>query len=224
MEAKIGQGAAVLCGRETLANSSACALPSIGDRKPGDARPHSNDRTVSMAINLPANWANSTPKAFYDIFALEGGQKKLPSDARLMGGCAAAYVLAETGLHLLSHGVGASLLYGLASAALLAAATFVVLRAYKQGELVDRTITALTATGVLIAICSILLHFVFAAALPPPLPSARLISFLLFPIAAWKVFAFTYIYRHASLRVVPAFVVAAMLVIAEYWVFASLMK
>lgn len=177
-----------------------------------------------MAINLPANWANSTPKAFYDIFALEGGQKKLPSDARLMGACAGAYLVAETGLHLLSHGFGASLLFGLATAGLLLATTFGVLRAYKQSELVDRTITALAATGVLIAVVSIVLHFIFAAALPPPLPSARLISFLLFPIAAWKVFAFAYIYRHASLRIVPAFVFAAMLVIAEYWVFASLIK
>ncbi|HYA81346.1 MAG TPA: hypothetical protein VED87_10485 [Methylocystis sp.] len=177
-----------------------------------------------MAINLPANWANSTPKAFYDIFALEGGQKKLPSDVRLMGGCAAAYLLAQIGLHLLNHGFGAALLFGLASAGLLLATTFVVLRAYKQSELIERTITALAATGALIAIVSILLHFVFAAALPPPLPSARLIGFLLFPIAAWKVFAFAYIFRHASLRIVPAFVFATLLVLAEYWIFASLIK
>jgi hypothetical protein len=175
-----------------------------------------------MAMNLPANWANSTPKAFYDIFALEGGQGKLPVDARLMGACSAAYAVAQSALHLLEHGLLPSLAFGTACALLLAGATAAVLESYKRRDVIVQTITALMATGVLIAVVSILLHFLFAVALPPPLPTQRLIGFLLFPIAGWKVFAFAFMYRHAAMRLVPAFALAATYVIVEYWILATL--
>lgn len=177
-----------------------------------------------MAMNLPANWANSTPKAFYDIFALEGGQGKLPADARLMGACAAAYALAQASLHLLEHGLLSSLAFGAACALLLSGATAAVLESYKRRDLIVQTITALMATGVLISVVSILLHFIFAAALPPPLPTQRLIGFLLFPIAGWNVFAFAFIYRHAAMRLVPAFSLAATYVVVVYWILGVLIR
>jgi hypothetical protein len=177
-----------------------------------------------MAINLPANWAASTPKAFFDIFALEGGQGKLPADPRLAGACAAAYALAQAALHLLEHEPAPALAFGAASALLLAGATAAVLAAYKRRDLVLQTIAALAATGALVAIVSIVLHFVLAAALPPPLPTARLVNFLLFPIAGWNVFAFAFIYRHAGMRLVPAFSLAITYVIVVYWILATLIR
>ncbi|HMK90823.1 MAG TPA: hypothetical protein VK446_14475 [Methylocystis sp.] len=177
-----------------------------------------------MAINLPANWPNSTPKAIYDILALNGGQDKLPVDTRLLGGFAALYALLQVAVHLLEHSFASSLAFGATSAALLGAATAATLISYQRRDILVQTLTALTATGALVALVSVFLHFVFAAALPPPLPTHRLVSFLLFPIAAWKVFAFAYIYRHARVRLVPAFALAAAIVVVEYWILADLIR
>ncbi len=158
-----------------------------------------------MAINLPANWANSTPKALFHIIALEGGQKELPVSLPLMGVGLAAYAAAMISLHRLEHDLGPSIGFGLACTALLVAANAGVMELYKRRDLTVQTITALSVTGVVIAITSIILHFILAFALPAPLPTHRLVNFLLFPIPMWNVFSFAYIYRHAGLRLLPAF-------------------
>ena len=77
--------------------------------------------------------------------------------------------------------------------------------------------------GAIIALTSIVLHFVFAVALPPPLPTERLVNFLLFPLVLWNFFAFTYVYRHAKLRSVPAFSFAATFVIIVDFIMARLL-
>ncbi len=175
-----------------------------------------------MAINLPAGWASSTPKAFYDIIALEGGQGRLPVSIPLMGVCIAAYFVAQTALHLLDHEVGSALAFGAASAALLGGLTAGVLELYKRRDKTVQAITALAASGAVIAFTSIALHFIFAVALPPPLPTQRLVGFLLFPIAIWNVFSFAWIYRHAAIRTIPAFSLAATFVIVDYFIMATL--
>jgi hypothetical protein len=176
-----------------------------------------------MAIKLPASWATSTPKALYDIIALEGGQGKLPISFPLMGACLAAYAIAQALLHNVNdHEITPSLGFGLGSAALLGGLSAGVLASYKRRDLIVQTVTALAASGVVIALASIVLHFLFAVALPPPLPTQRLVGFLLFPIGIWNVFSFAWIYRHAAIRTIPAFALAAAFVVIVYFIMATL--
>ncbi len=176
-----------------------------------------------MAINLSERWASSTPKALYQIIALEGGQGKLPVSATLMGACLAAYAGAQTMLHLVNdHGSLGALFFGLGSAALLGGLSAGVLELYKRRDITIQTVTALAASGVVIALSSIVLHFLFAVALPPPLPTQRLVGFLLFPIGIWNVFSFAWIYRHAAIRTIPAFALATTFVIVVYFIMATL--
>ncbi len=176
-----------------------------------------------MAINLPASWANSTPKALFDIIALEAGQGKLPVSAPLMGGSLVAYAVGQFALHALDHNLAPSALFGVSCAALVAAGTAGVFKLYKFKGNSIQAITALAAVGAAIALVSIILHFVFAVALPPPLPTQRLVNFLLFPMVLWAVFAFAFIYRHAGLRTIPAFAFSATMAIVIDYIFDTLM-
>jgi hypothetical protein len=176
-----------------------------------------------MAIKLPASWAESTPKALYDIIALEGGQNKLPVSVPLMGSLLAAYAVAQALVHSVhDHGAIGAFGFGIGSAVLVGGLTAGVLVSYKRRELIVQTVSALAATGVAVAISSILLHFLFAVALPPPLPTQRLVGFLLFPIGIWNVFAFAWIYRHAGIRTIPAFAFSVAIVIIIYFIMATL--
>lgn len=179
-----------------------------------------------MPINVPAawtNWANGTPKAFLDILSLEGGQGKLPVSMPLMGGSLGVYALLQTIDHLLDHSFGGSLIYGLASAAIVGGFTALLLPRYDARDRVVQTITALAGVGAVIALVSIVLHLVFSVALPPPLPTQRLVNFLLFPIVIWNFFAFAFIYRHARLRSLPAYVISATFVIIVDFILAKLL-
>jgi len=177
-----------------------------------------------MAINLPSSLTSGTPKAFFDILALQGGQGKLPKDTRLLRACAAAYAVTQAGLHLLEHGPLSSLLFGLACAALLAAATWAVLSLYKRQDIIVQTITALTGYGAFVGVVSIFLHLILAVVLPPPLPTHRLVGFLLFPVAMWNIFGFAYIYRHCGIRLIPAFAFAAAYIITVYFIIDTLIR
>ncbi len=177
-----------------------------------------------MANKIAAAWAASTPKAFYDILMLEGGQGKLPASVPLMGGCIAAFFGAQAGLHMLDHQPTAAAIFGASCAIVLGGLTAGMLALYKRRENTVQTITALAAIGAVISIMSIVLHFVFAVALPPPLPTHKLVSFLLFPMAVWNVFAFAWIYRHAALRTVPAFVLATLYVILAQFILGTLVR
>jgi hypothetical protein len=172
---------------------------------------------------LKAFWEASTLKVFYDIIALEAGQGMLPISKTLMGGCLAAYAVGQTAVHWLDHEALPALLFGVSCAALVGGGTAGVLELYKRRDKTVQTITALAGVGAFIAVVSIILHFVFAVALPPPLPTQRLVNFLLFPITLWMVFAFAFIYRHAGLRTIAAFAVAATSAIVIDFIFATLM-
>jgi hypothetical protein len=178
---------------------------------------------TTMAINMPAFWENSVPKALFDIIKLEGGQGKLPVSIPLMGGCLAAAAVFAALEHGLSHSPLGSVAFGGGVAVLLAGGTAGVLKLYKTQDKTVQTITALAAVMGFIALVSILLHFVFATALPPPLPSDRLIRFLLFPIIIWKVFAFAYLYKHAGIRTIPALAFSATLAIVIDFIMATLL-
>ena len=172
---------------------------------------------------LKASWEASTIKVFYDIVALESGQGLLPISTKLMGGCLAAYALGQAAVHLLDHEPMPALLFGVSSAVLVGVGTAGVLELYKRRDKTIQTITALAGVGAFIALVSIILHFVFAVALPPPLPTQRLVNFLLFPIVLWLVFSFAFIFRHAGLRTIPAFAFAATIAIVIDYIFATLM-
>jgi hypothetical protein len=183
-----------------------------------------NNRASTMAFDrLKASWEASTIKVFYDIVALESGQGLLPISTKLMGGCLAAYAAGQAAVHLLDHEPMPALLFGVSSAAVVGAGTAGVLELYKRRDKTIQTITALAGVGAFIALVSILLHFVFAVALPPPLPTQRLVNFLLFPIVLWLVFSFAFIYRHAGMRTIPAFAFAATVAIVIDFIFATLM-
>jgi len=179
-----------------------------------------------MPINVPAawtNWANGTPKAFYNILALEGAQNALPVSRNLVGGSLGAYAVLQAIEHSIDHSWGGSIIFGLASAALVGVSTALVVPRYDTREKTIQTTIALAGIGAIIAFASIVLHFVFAVALPPPLPTERLVNFLLFPLVLWNFFAFTYVYRHAKLRSVPAFSFAATFVIIVDFIMARLL-
>lgn len=165
-----------------------------------------------MPINIPII-NQPTPQAFIKILNLEGSQQALPESQDLMKGALAAYAVTQAGAQLFDHSVIGSLIYGLACAALLYGSTFYLLRFVKQSEKFVKTLMALAATGALGALAYMILHLVFGVALPPPLPTERLLRFLLFPIVVWNVFMFAFLYRHVSLRALPAFVVASIYLI-----------
>jgi hypothetical protein len=177
-----------------------------------------------MPINATIANTFATPKALFKILLLEGSQHALPVSAQLAGASVAVYAIAEAALHALDHALVPSLFFGVGAAALVSVATFAVSRLYQASRKFEQTLTAIAATGAMIATASIILHFVFAVALPPPLPTDRLVRFLLFPIALWQVFMFAFIYRHASMRMIPAFALAATLVIIINFIMATLIK
>lgn len=190
-----------------------------------DSRARSNERIrIVMPIKVPAAWANTTPKALLDIVTLDGGQGKLPVSIPLMSGCLCAYAAVQTLDHSLEHAWGSSILFGLASAAIVGVSTAVVLPLYEAREKIVQSVTALAAVGAFIGLTSIVLHFIFAAALPPPMPTNRLVNFLLFPIVIWNLFAFAFIYRHAKLRTIPAFALAATFVIVVDFIISKLLR
>lgn len=176
-----------------------------------------------MPINIPII-NHPTSRAFIKILNLEGSQQALPESQDLLKAALAAYAVMQAGAQLFEHSVIGSLIYGLACAALLYASTFYLLRFVNQNDKFVKTLTALAATGAIGALAYILLHFVFGVALPPPLPTERLLRFLLFPIVVWNVFMFSFLYRHVSLRALPAFVIATIYVIAIDAILSPLAK
>jgi hypothetical protein len=161
-----------------------------------------------MPISLPTVNLPPTPKALLDILRLEGGQQQLPVSTTLAGAAIGAYAVAEMLAHAVEHSFVGSLFYGVMTAGLLTAITYFALKSVGASNRFIQTLTALGAMGTLVCLAYIVLHFVFSQALPPPLPSERLVRFLLFPLVVWTLFMFTWLYRHATLRVIPAFVVA----------------
>ncbi len=177
-----------------------------------------------MPISLPTVNLPPAPKALLDILRLEGGQQELPVSPRLAGAAMGAYAIAEILAHSVEHSVLGSLGYGVLTAGILAGITFFSLNMVGARDRFIQTITALGAMGTVVCLAYIVLHLVFGAALPPPLPSDRLVRFLLFPLVIWELFMFTWIYRHASLRTIPAFVASGVYVILESFILTPLFK
>lgn len=166
-----------------------------------------------MALNIPLV-NDPTPRTFFKMLNLEASQLSLPESQTLMKGALAAYVVLQAGAQAFSHSIPVSIFYGLSSAAILYGATFYLLRYLKQEEKFVKTLAAMAVMGAVAALAYIILHVIVGIALPPPLPTDRLVRFLLFPIIIWTLFMYAFLLRHVSLRPLPAFVTAALYVLA----------
>jgi hypothetical protein len=195
---------------------SKCAQDAIEGR--------SRTMSESMPISMPTFNLPPVPKALFDIVRMEGSQRSLPESDKLAGGAMAAYAVAEMLAHMVEHSFLGSVVYGVVTVAALTAITYFALKAVGARDRLFQTLTALGAMGALVCLGYIILHFFFAVALPPPLPSDRLVRFLLFPLIVWNLFMFAWIYRHALLRPLPAFVAACLYVVLESFILTPLLK
>jgi hypothetical protein len=166
-----------------------------------------------MALNIP--FINDpTPRTFLKMLNLEASQLSLPESDQLLKGALGAYVVLQAGAQYFSHSLLVSIFYGLASAGVLYGGTLFLLRYLKQEEKFVKTLAAMAVMGALGALTYIVLHLIVGVALPPPLPTDRLVRFLLFPIIIWLLFMYAFLLRHVSLRPIPAFVTASLYVLA----------
>ncbi len=166
-----------------------------------------------MALNIPLV-NDQTSRTVLKMLNLEASQLSLPESQQLLKGALAAYVVLQAGAQYFSHSIVVSVFYGVATAAVLYGATFYLLRYLKQEEKFVKTLSAMAIMGAIAALAYIILHLIVGVALPPPLPTDRLARFLLFPIIVWIVFMYAFLLRHVSLRPIPAFVTAALYVLA----------
>lgn len=162
-----------------------------------------------MALNIPLV-KDQTSQTVLKMLNLEASQLSLPESTQLMNGALAAYVVLQIGAQYFSKPLVVSIFYGVASAAVLYAATFYLLRYLKQEHKFVKTLSAMAITGAMAALAYIILHLIVGVALPPPLPTDRLARFLLFPIIIWIVFMYAFLLRHVALRPIPAFVAASL--------------
>lgn len=165
-----------------------------------------------MAINIPII-NHPVARTFLKILNLEASQLSLPESQETMKVAVGAYAVLQTGAQLFNHSLIGSVIYGALSALIVYFSTHYLVRYLKQEDKFNRTVIAIAGMGALGAAAYILLHFLFALALPPPLPTERLLRFLLFPIIIWLVFIYAFFYRHLDMRPVPAFTTAAFYVL-----------
>ncbi|MFO1124981.1 MAG: hypothetical protein U1E25_06665 [Methylocystis sp.] len=168
--------------------------------------------TLSMPINIPY-LKDQTPQTVLKMINLEASQLSLPDLRELMLGAFGAYGVLQMIAQAFNHSLLGSLIYGILSAGLLYGATYGLLRVLKENAKFQRTATAVAIMGAIGALAYIILHLIFAIALPEPLPTEKLLRFLLFPIIVWLAFMYAFLFRHVSLRPVPAFVTAALFVL-----------
>lgn len=165
-----------------------------------------------MKINIPL-LNEQTPQTVLKMLNLEASQLSLPDSRELMWGAFGAYAVLQAFAQAFNHSLLGSLLYGALSAGFLYGATYGLLRVLKEDAKFQRTATALAIMGAFAALAYIILHLIFGIALPPPLPTEKLLRFLLFPILIWMVFMYAFLFRHVSLRPLPAFTAAALFVL-----------
>ncbi|MBM3624869.1 MAG: hypothetical protein FJX16_06040, partial [Alphaproteobacteria bacterium] len=162
-----------------------------------------------MPINIPL-LNEQTPQTVFKMINLEASQLSLPDSRELMLGALGGYGLLQAIAQAFNHSLIGSLIYGILSAGFLYGASYGLLRVLKEDAKFQRTAIALAIMGGIGALAYIILHLIFAIALPPPLPTEKLLRFLLFPIIIWMAFMYAFLFRHVSLRPVPAFVTAAL--------------
>ena len=165
-----------------------------------------------MALNIPL-LNHQTPKTFIKMLNLEASQLSLPESPDLMKFTLVAYVVFQFGAQYFNHSIIGSLIYAFGGAAILYGVTVLLLRYMKEEHKFVRTMIALSGMGALAALAYIILHLIVGVALPPPLPTERLARFLLFPIIMWTAFMYAFLFRHVSLRPIPAFVTGALYVL-----------
>jgi hypothetical protein len=173
---------------------------------------HATTETHSMPMNIPL-LNDQTPRTVLKMINLEASQLSLPDSRELMLGALGAYGVLQAIAQAFNHSLLGSLIYGLLSAGFLYGATYGLLRVLKEDAKLQRTVTALAIMGAIAALAYTILHLIFAIALPSPLPTEKLLRFLLFPILIWMAFMYAFLFRHVSLRPVPAFVIAALFVL-----------
>ncbi|MBY6241037.1 hypothetical protein [Methylosinus sp. Sm6] len=176
-----------------------------------------------MSLSLPTLSLPPVPKAVIDIMRLEAGPAALPTSRLFLAASLVAYTAGEIGQQLVSQDILPAIAYGLASVVLLVGATFIALLLAGARDRLFQTLAALATIGVVLAVVVVVLHSIVAQVFPPPLPTARLVNFLLFPLVLWKVTLFMWIYRHASLRFVPSLAVSVLYVGFTVFVLAPLL-
>jgi len=174
--------------------------------------PTPKTETLSMQINIPL-LNQQTPQTVLKMINLEASQLSLPDSRELMWGAFGAYGVLQAIAQSFNHSLLGSLIYGVMSVVLLYGGTYGLLRVLKEDAKFQRTATALAIMSGLAALIYTVLHLLFGIALPPPLPTEKLLRFLLFPILIWMVFMYAFVFRHVSLRPAPAFFAAALFVI-----------
>jgi hypothetical protein len=172
-----------------------------------------NEEFFVMPLNIPL-MDEQTPKTFGKMLNLEASQLSLPESPELMKVMLGLYVFAQAGAQSFNHSLIGAFAYGVGSAVILYGATFFLLRYLKEEPKFVKTMIALAAMGALAAVAYIILHLIVGVALPPPLPTERLVRFLLFPIIMWTAFMYAFLFRHVSMRSLPAFCTAAFYVLA----------
>jgi hypothetical protein len=175
-----------------------------------------------MSISLPTISLPRTPRAIFDIMRLEAAPSALPATQRALVVSLFAYAAGEAAQLYVSKDLLPAIAFGVASAALLVATTYVVLLMVGARERVTQTLVALAAIGAVVALVMMFLHALVGLVFPPPLPTAKLVDFLLFPLVLWKVTLFMWIYRHGSLRFIPSIAVSVIYVGFAAFVLAPL--
>ncbi len=176
-----------------------------------------------MPINIPF-LKEQTPQTVLKMINLEASQLSLPDSRELMWSAFGVYGVLQVIAQAFNHSLLGSLIYGVLSAGFLYGATYGLLRVLKEDAKFQRTATALAIMGGLAALAYTILHLIFAIALPPPLPTEKLLRFLLFPILIWMAFMYAFLFRHVSLRPVPAFVIAALFVLVVEVILSPICK
>jgi hypothetical protein len=162
-----------------------------------------------MSISPPTIQLPPTPRALFDIVRLEAGPSALPASKTSLIVSLAAYGVGEAAYQSLGAGVAPSIVYGLLCIALLYLLAFVVHYVVGKRELFQQTLTALAATSAMVLFLAVALSFLTAQVFPPPLPTGKLVGFLLFPLVLWRATLVMWMFRHASLRFIPALAIAA---------------
>ncbi|PPD11997.1 MAG: hypothetical protein CTY30_09480, partial [Methylocystis sp.] len=133
-----------------------------------------------MPINIPL-LNQQTPQTVLKMINLEASQLSLPDSRELMWGAFGAYGVLQAIAQSFNHSLLGSLIYGVLSVVLLYGGTYGLLRVLKEDAKFQRTATALAIMSGLAALVYTILHLLFGIALPPPLPTEKLLRFLLFP-------------------------------------------
>lgn len=162
-------------------------------------------------------------ESLYSMCRMEQQLKVPPLSLPLLAASLAAYGASEFGLALvLEHPTSVAAVGGLLAVALLSAVTAAALKLGGCGPRLPQTLIALAASGSLVSAVNIVLRMVMRTALPPQVPMS-MANFLLFPLLAWNLLVYAYIFRHAlSGRPVHAFAIALAYMLMLYVAFRYL--